>query len=1243
MNYRKIAIAILCTATASALQAQAAKNQPAAAASGTDDETVELSPFVVLSENDTGYAATSTLAGTRVRTELRDIASSLSVVTAQFLKDTGATNNESLLQYQTNTEVGGMYGNFAGVGNVQGASEAGKIARPNTNTRVRGLDEADNTRDYFLTDIPWDSYTVDRVDLQRGPNSILFGVGSPAGIINTTTIGARLDRSSGKAEASFGSYGSQRYVLDYNQVILPKRLALRVAMLDDHTIYRQDPAYSRDRRIFGSLRYSQQLFSKDIADKLTVRANAEHGYIRSNRPRMLPPIDQITPFFNAGVFARENGRIKLYDPYYSWYYGQQGDRGTRTSTFASDPDFKAVPGLGNDMGVSGGGPVAVYNNGVNGVSSFQSEAAMTMYGLKSDGTVDMGIDAFPFGRLQTVAGIYEYSQNLNHLDPTKYPAAAKGFYKDTVIQDPTIFDFYNKLIDGDNKREWTDFKSGNIAISQNFFGNRFGAEFVYDYQNVTVGQASQLGWQPSIGVDVNKYSLESPRVYTPKASAGYALENTGTGGVLNPNGGRAYITGQGAGSSRNTERKNLRLTAYGELRGADLFGEKSLFAHLFTRNVISGLMSKDTLDTFDKAWVLQRTDVDWAKRMGQSMGVNDYPRRVPSIVYLSDNLTTKDSASGLNIDRVRTTISPYGQMTGRYFDSTWKYSLNPASANYVDPAAPFTLPVTGGASTQSENPANYKGWTTAAVNILSADHGDINQLYTDASKRRDELESQGLTLQSFFWDDTLIPTVGWRKDKLSTYGTSGERDPVTQVANIEFANTPSSVSVSRGETTTWGLVARIPRELRRKMPWGTDVSLFFNNSENFRAVNRVGFDTKALPNPKGQSKDYGVVLSALEDRISLKVTWYDTKVKDADIPGGNALGQNVWFLNSMQAWGTAACQIIKAGRRNEASGLESFWDYAMVDENKWGDPIWTNGTSPEVVNHPSMVKQLAAVQDWLKTMPNQSYFDAYGYAVNVAKAQSSDWNQNKTAIANGTWNMYSGIGSIQPANGNRVNGQTPVGTIDQESKGVEFELTAQPLRHWDLSVNVAKTQASRGDLGTAFVNWIEGQKTRLDGPAGDLRLWWGGDQTYRQYYDQFIYQAYLFQKEAKGQMAPEIRPWRFNLISNYRFEHGFLKGVNVGGGYRWQDDVILGYRLNDKQTQLDVNRPIKGASEDGMDLWAGYERQLTKGLRWRVQLNLRNVGDKAHLVPVSANPDGSYALMRVVDGMQWTIRNTFEF
>src|ERR1019366_6831358 len=132
---------------------------------GNEEEAVVLSPFVVDAAEEKGsYKANSTLAGTRVRTDLNDVASALSVVTAQFLQDTGATNTQDLLVYTPNTEVAGLNGNFSGqAGNAQFSEN---ITTPSTTTRVRGLSAADNTRDYFLTDIPWDSFNVGRVDLQ---------------------------------------------------------------------------------------------------------------------------------------------------------------------------------------------------------------------------------------------------------------------------------------------------------------------------------------------------------------------------------------------------------------------------------------------------------------------------------------------------------------------------------------------------------------------------------------------------------------------------------------------------------------------------------------------------------------------------------------------------------------------------------------------------------------------------------------------------------------------------------------------------------------------------------------------------------------------------------------------------------------------------------------------------------------------------------------------------------------------
>src|SRR5690606_28404086 len=146
---------------------------------------------------------------------------------------------------------------------------------------------ADNTRDFFLSDVPWDSYNISRVDLQRGPNAILFGLGSPAGIINAAINRAEY-RNRGSVEATFDEHGTQRYSLDYNRELVDNVLALRVGVLNNDRQFQQEPAFSRDQRAFGAIKYSPQVLNQD-GMLFEVNVNYEHGDISSNRPRNVTP------------------------------------------------------------------------------------------------------------------------------------------------------------------------------------------------------------------------------------------------------------------------------------------------------------------------------------------------------------------------------------------------------------------------------------------------------------------------------------------------------------------------------------------------------------------------------------------------------------------------------------------------------------------------------------------------------------------------------------------------------------------------------------------------------------------------------------------------------------------------------------------------------------------------------------------------------------------------------------------
>jgi hypothetical protein len=121
-----------------------------------EKDVVQLSPFIVSSERDSGYQATSTLAGTRLNTPIRDLGAAISIYTKDFLNDIGATNANELLIYATGMEAAGAGGNFSGAADsVSSVEVVGNASRvdPQQSSRARGLAAPNFTRGYFGTNI----------------------------------------------------------------------------------------------------------------------------------------------------------------------------------------------------------------------------------------------------------------------------------------------------------------------------------------------------------------------------------------------------------------------------------------------------------------------------------------------------------------------------------------------------------------------------------------------------------------------------------------------------------------------------------------------------------------------------------------------------------------------------------------------------------------------------------------------------------------------------------------------------------------------------------------------------------------------------------------------------------------------------------------------------------------------------------------------------------------------------------
>ncbi len=1259
-NY--LALALL--AAAPKLMAQAAPQPAAAPVTETAEDTITLDPFSVSADDEgRGYQVKDTLAGTRVRTDLRDVASALSVVNSQFLKDTGAKSNTDLLVYTPNTEVSGTGGNFAGVGNVfiGNANENNNFARPSSNTRVRGLDSADNTRDFFNSFIPWDSYIVDRVDLQRGPNSVLFGIGSAACIVNTS-INAAGFKTGGKFETRFGSFGSVRMSGDYNYVLKKNELAFRVAFLNDKTQYRQQPAFNHDQRFFGALKWDPKLFG--AGNRTSIRVNFENGRVNANRPRILPPYENISTFFDP---LKNNKRT--YDPAQVW------DRGTIQKVLGqSEPDndksAAMTPWLGQYM-VSGAqltaNPVFFYDaSSATTPTQVRVIGPQTNFGLKSDGTIDQSIGGFPFSSAIGLKGWGDWARyNL--------PGGDVGLYKDVNMTDASIFDFYNKLIDGPTKYEKNNWNAWNASIEQFFLNNRLGLQLVFDKQSYYDEQARNLD-NPTLTVDVMQYTMDYPGYYT--------SANSTVSAVLNPNAGRA-VTGSGTkngGRSFRINSESMRLTMTGELRATDLFN-KGLLTDLLGRHNFTALYQHDKDQTDNRSFVRYAVDPSFAMALGQSQDTSlttGNARIIDVLTYLSGDLRSKTSASGLNLDGVTAAQSPaQSAVRIKYFDSHWNNAknVNPAAAwANVGSWKYFTNPQGDVASTQSENPANYIGWTTGSFNVLNADDpADRQSLFTSINKQVVVKDSKAITYQGSLFNDILIPTIGVRRDVHTNKSRQADTGGLSANPNLFGAE---ASSIAKGNNTSWGTVLRLPKSLRNKLPFGSDISVSYNRGKNMRVENRYGFSGQKLPNSSGDTTDYGFVISTLDEKVQFKANWYKTGNKDANIssqPGENAtLGNNSYMLTRLEGWGAATALMNKAGNNNQFSGWEWFWNYALVD-NGW-DSKYNDPTTEIYKTNPSTIKQMAATADWFataKAVTPQSWFDAYGYKIDANKLAAGDL----TAIQN--WTPSGGVGGVQPSGAGAIGGVYPVGTLDIESKGIEFELAAQPVKGLNISLNATKVNAKTVKLGQEISRFIENQWARLggdytrtgdkgsftaiynkengtnySGAAGDLRLWWGGGDSFRKAYYSTIWAPYTFQLNKAGLGVGELSEWKVNGIASYSFDKGLLKGAFVGGGYRWQAGQVLGYAFRTNAAGsvigLDPKKPYKGASEDHLDMWFGYTKKISKGINWRIQANLRNVGESKHLVVFGMNPAATVDKMtpssyRIAEGMTWELTNAFEF
>jgi outer membrane receptor protein involved in Fe transport len=214
-----------------ALPAQEAPTS-ASASGAKDEEVVELSPFMVESAGADSYTALNTNSVTRFRAELSRLPVSADVYTSKFIEDTASTSiEEMVVEYGTGTGIGGN--------NPEGAAEANRPGdrASNVNVKIRGLDAGQMRVNSFGAGGIDDTFTVERVDVVRGPQSLLNGGVGGGGVVNAVTKRARFNSKLSRVQVRVDEHGSLRGIVDYG--VGNDRYAVRLSALAE------DQSYSR--------------------------------------------------------------------------------------------------------------------------------------------------------------------------------------------------------------------------------------------------------------------------------------------------------------------------------------------------------------------------------------------------------------------------------------------------------------------------------------------------------------------------------------------------------------------------------------------------------------------------------------------------------------------------------------------------------------------------------------------------------------------------------------------------------------------------------------------------------------------------------------------------------------------------------------------------------------------------------------------------------------------------------------
>lgn len=1061
--------------TLAAYTAPAQQTQPSASTKPAEPEkedVVVLSPFEVNGANDQGYQALSTLSGTRLNSALEDLAASISVVTKQQLLDTASVDINDVFRYELNTE--GIY-QYTDYTLDRGNVSDNVASNPNGANRMRGLTSANIALDGFGSSIPVDTYNIDGVEISRGPNSNIFGLGNAGGSVNFLKAKANAANRKSLFALRADNYGGYRGNFDFNQPLIRDKFGVRILGLYDRKGYTRKPSTDLTRRLEANVFVRPFKYT-------TINASVESYRNFNQRPNSLTPRDMTTDWLASGspTWDPITRMVHLADGT-SLTYAQVSAAAARPTYYGIDlvnTAFANAPSWYIDDGEM---QLYTINRMPNATGTGPNNVGGTNYLLQNGTNYTVNSSSYPLFTPVSISDKSLYDWTSVNLAAPNYETI-RG-----TTATATLEQFFLR-----SKRQTLAWQAGWVRATTASVNRRF------------LGTGSNL----QVFIDINEKLLD---------------------GTTNPYFLRTYV----GGSTPTFTRKETENSNY--------------------RNVL--------------AYELDLThEENWLRWIGRHRftGLTEYQDSYTSSLGYSDTISSTNSwLNGI----------PPASRNNTNYRSYLRYYVGDAAGQNVDyapqglSAPPFTYTL------HYYNGVTGK-WIDEAV--------DFGEYYRSGRPFKRLVNTYQAAWQGYLLKDRVVPTLGITRSINRTRSADSAINP-TAATNGYYDVTPLSQYgqydwVQReGTTTTAGVVVK-------PLSW---LNLSYNQSDSFTPSDTV-YDAfgQSLPDPTGETKDYGFTLKLLDNRLVISAKQYETLAK----------GRGTSDLN------TIVQRIVRMDLRDSSGdpGLATF----LENQLKLANPTWTEDQVDTEVMKLSGVDP-AFIRGHIKqTHADNSDAISRGKEVEIVYNPTNYWTMRTT------------LTQATPYNGNMSSAAS--------------EYIAQRWETWTTikdPVTGALWWTGKGDNNTVPVDWftnnVSANLALANALAGKRRT-----QT-REYRVNFV------------------TNFKLSGLTDHRCFKNFDVGGAVRWeskgsiGYLGAEPTTI-----NKITAIrdyDPTKPVWDGDNYYFDFNVGYNLKLFENkVSCRLQLNVVNAFENGHLQPISVNPDGKVWAFRIIAPRQFIFSATFQ-